>query len=495
MKSKINRKTLFGDDARTKFQRFFAIMLPILITQSAIMGMNFVDTVMSGRAGAEQLAGTSIGGNLWMPIFTTINGILVAATPLTAHLSGAGKRSEIGRVIRYGLLLAVVFSLLCFVVAFFFLRPILGGLGLEPVVAHIATYYLAGIGIGVIPFFMGTVLRSLVDTLGGTRLTMQVYLAALPINAFLNYVLIFGKLGLPALGGIGAGIGTGLTCWLIFGMFYFIVTHTKAYRDIQILPDSAAGQTPERQAGRQAADCGASGRTPMQPATTGPGKRSLDWEMVKEYLRIGVPIGLAIFMETSIFGVVAFLVAKFGTAAIAASQAAMSFSSLVYMLPLSVSMSMTIIIGTEAGRKAWLTAEQYENVGLAFNWLCALILPGLCFLLRYPIARMYITDPEIVLICVQFIVYSCIFMMGDAVAAPIQGILRGYKDVKAPFYSALVAYWGICAPVGLFFDYVLQHGPYSYWQSLDFGLFTSAVILFFRLLYIRKKLRRDNALL
>jgi probable multidrug resistance protein norM len=233
----------------------------------------------------------------------------------------------------------------------------------------------------------------------------------------------------------------------------------------------------------------------MQPATTGPGKGSLDWEMVKEYLRIGVPIGLAIFMETSIFGVVAFLVAKFGTAAIAASQAAMSFSSLVYMLPLSVSMSMTIIIGTEAGRKAWLTAEQYENVGLAFNWLCALILPGLCFLLRYPIARMYITDPEIVLICVQFIVYSCIFMMGDAVAAPIQGILRGYKDVKAPFYSALVAYWGICAPVGLFFDYVLQHGPYSYWQSLDFGLFTSAVILFFRLLYIRKKLRRDNALL
>ena len=193
MKNKINLKTLFGDDVRTKFRRFVAIMLPILITQSAIMGMNFVDTVMSGRAGAEQLAGTSIGGNLWMPIFTTINGILGAATPLTAHLSGAGKRSEIGRVIRYGLLLAVVFSLLCFAAAFFLLRPILGGLGLEPVVSYIATYYLAGIGIGVIPFFMGTVLRSLVDTLGGTRLTMQVYLAALPINAFLNYVLIFGK--------------------------------------------------------------------------------------------------------------------------------------------------------------------------------------------------------------------------------------------------------------------------------------------------------------
>ena len=125
MKNKINLKTLFGDDARTKFRRFFAIMLPILITQSAIMGMNFVDTVMSGRAGAEQLAGTSIGGNLWMPIFTTINGILVAATPLTAHLSGAGKRSEIGRVIRYGLLLAVpvVFRRCIFSLAADFGRP------------------------------------------------------------------------------------------------------------------------------------------------------------------------------------------------------------------------------------------------------------------------------------------------------------------------------------------------------------------------------------
>jgi len=88
------KQKYFGNDAREKFRHFFSIMIPILITQTAIMGMNFIDTVMSGHAGAEQLAGVSIGTNVWMPVFTTINGILIAATPLTAHLLGAGKKAD-----------------------------------------------------------------------------------------------------------------------------------------------------------------------------------------------------------------------------------------------------------------------------------------------------------------------------------------------------------------------------------------------------------------
>ncbi|MBQ2141462.1 MAG: MATE family efflux transporter, partial [Acidaminococcaceae bacterium] len=223
---------IFGKDARYKFRHFFSIMIPILVTQSAIMGMNFFDTVMSGRAGAEQLAGTSIGTNLWMPVFTTINGILIAATPLTAHLLGAGKKAETGRVVRHGLLLALLFSFLCFAAGFCFLEPFIRRLGLEPQVAYIARFYLAGIGIGIIPFFMGTVLRSFIDTMGGTRLTMQVYLATLPLNIILNYILIFGKLGIPPLGGIGAGIGTGITCWFLFGMFALIIRWHPLYRDI-----------------------------------------------------------------------------------------------------------------------------------------------------------------------------------------------------------------------------------------------------------------------
>ena len=312
------KQKLFGDDARAKFRHFFSVMIPILITQIAIMGMNFVDTVMSGRAGAEQLAGTSIGTNLWMPVFTTVNGILIAATPLTAHLLGAGKKQETGRVIRHGLLLALLFSCLCFAAGFCFLDPFIRSLGLEPRVSYIAKYYLAGIGIGIIPFFMGTVLRSFIDTLGGTRLTMQVYLATLPLNIILNYILIFGKLGLPPLGGIGAGIGTGITCWLLFGMFTLIIRCHPLYRNVKILREPS-GST-------EASDTSMKNAESSFNGSGGNNQIRFSKSLLLEYLRIGMPIGLSIFMETSIFGVVAFLVARFGTAAIAASQASMSFA-------------------------------------------------------------------------------------------------------------------------------------------------------------------------
>ena len=120
---------------------------------------------------------------------------------------------------------------------FCFLEPFIRRLGLELQVAYIARFYLAGIGIGIIPFFMGTVLRSFIDTMGGTRLTMQVYLATLPLNIILNYILIFGKLGIPPLGGIGAGIGTGITCWFLFGMFALIIRWHPLYRDIPIFTE------------------------------------------------------------------------------------------------------------------------------------------------------------------------------------------------------------------------------------------------------------------
>jgi MATE family multidrug resistance protein len=449
---------LFGQDGRAKFQRFFRVMLPIFVTQTAIMGMNFCDTVMSGHAGASQLAGTAIGGNIWMPVFTTLNGILLAAMPLAAQLLGAGRREDIGPVIRHGLWLALGLALLCYAAAFLFLEPIVSRLGLAPDVAYVAVHYLAGIGIGIVPFLMNTVLRSLVDTLGGTRLTMLIFLTTLPVNVCLNYIFIYGKLGVPAMGGVGAGVATGLTNWFVFFLFWFVLYRDARYADIRILA------------------------RPLLPL----------WNRIAEFLRIGVPLGLSIFVETSIFGAIAFLLAKFGTDAIAGSQAAMSFTSLVYMIPLSVSMSMTILVGIEAGARRWQEAEYYGNVGLAFNWTCALIIPSLIFLGRHEIAALYLEEPSARALCAAFTGYSSLFVMGDAVAAPIQGILRGYKQVRLPFYSAIVAYWVICAPLGLYFDYCLGHGPFSYWQSLDIGLAASALLLFWRLCVLRRRLREGK---
>lgn len=439
---------------RDKLHRLLSVMVPIICTQIAIMGMNFFDASMSGQAGDVDLAGAAIGGNIWMPIQTGLSGILMAAMPLVANLLGAGEKQKIMVVVRHGLLLALCFALLVLVGGAAFLPHFLQNMGLAPEVYHVALWYLAGLGLGVIPFFMITPLRSLVDTLGYTHLTMRIYLLALPINACLNYVLIFGKLGLPRLGGIGAGVASGLTFWLLLCVFAFVLTRLEPFKGYDVF---------------------------------GFVRPKASW--LKEYLRIGVPMGVSIFMETSIFGVVALFIAKFGTETIAAHQAALNFSSLIYMLPLSFSLALTIVVGVEYGAKNYQGARDYVTIGLQTSLGIAGFYMLAEYFLREQIALIYTTNPDVVALVKVFLLYAIGWQAGDAIAAPIQGILRGYKDVDATFWASMLAYWGICLPLGLFLDYKVGNGAFAYWQSLDCGVISSATLLSIRLMWLQKKLK------
>ena len=439
---------------RDKLRRLLSVMVPIICTQIAIMGMNFFDASMSGQAGDVDLAGAAIGGNIWMPIQTGLSGILMAAMPLVANLLGAGEKQKIMVVVRHGLLLALCFALLVLVGGAAFLPHFLQNMGLAPEVYHVALWYLGGLGLGVIPFFMITPLRSLVDTLGYTHLTMRIYLLALPINACLNYVLIFGKLGLPRLGGIGAGVASGLTFWLLLCIFAFVLTRLEPFKGYDVF---------------------------------GFVRPKASW--LKEYLRIGVPMGVSIFMETSIFGVVALFIAKFGTETIAAHQAALNFSSLIYMLPLSFSLALTIVVGVEYGAKNYQGARDYVTIGLQTSLGIAGFYMLAEYFLREQIALIYTTNPDVVALVKVFLLYAIGWQAGDAIAAPIQGILRGYKDVDATFWASMLAYWGICLPLGLFLDYKVGNGAFAYWQSLDCGVISSATLLSLRLIWLQKRLK------
>lgn len=451
---------MLGKKNAVRLRRLLDVMIPILITQTAIMAMNFCDSAMSGHAGAVHLAGTAIGGNLWMPVMASLNGILLGSMPIIAHLLGRGERQNIGRVVRHTMLLATAFSLLLLVVGLLFLDRLLGTFGLEPQVHYIAKMYIAAIGVGVLPFFLSTALRALVDTSGYTGITMKIYLLALPVNAFLNYCLIFGKFGAPALGGIGAGLATGITYWLEFFIFVWVVHKLPAFAPLRIFTD----------------------------------KFKFDMAQLRENLSLGVPMGMAIFMEASIFGVIAIFIAKFGTVIIAAHQAAMSFTSLLYMVPLSFSMSLTIVVGVEAGARRFGEALRYSLLGIACNIMVAVLLTVFVLFDREFIAGLYTSEPVIIRQTIGFLFYAMFFQVMDATAAPIQGILRGYKDVKATFWAGLAAYWLICLPLGCYFDYYMHFGPSSYWLSLDIGLLCAVLFLGGRFVYLQRKIRRDGGL-
>ncbi len=447
---------LLEKESRSKIKRLLSVMLPLIGTQIAMVGMYFFDASMSGQAGDVDLAGAAIGGNLWMPVQTGLNGVLMAAMPLVANYLGAGEKHKIETTVRNGLMLAVAFGLFVILCGALFIDLLFSHMGLESGVQYVATWYLAGLGIGVIPFFMNTPLRCLIDTMGYTHLTMRIYWLALPINACLNYIMIFGKLGFPALGGIGAGIASGVTNWILFCCFAWVVSHMQKFEEYNILHME-------------------------KPA----------WHTIKEYLSIGFPMGISIFMETSIFGVVAFFMAKFGTEAIAAHQAALNFSSIVYMIPLSFSMALTIVVGVEYGAKAYKAARDYVHLGLQLSVMIAAIYMLAEYIFVAQIASIYTTSDSVADLIKAFIIYAIWWQFGDMFACPIQGILRGYKDVKSTFYASMIAYWVICLPFGMLFDYYLGHGPFSYWQSLVMGTWTSAIILLFRLQWLHKKIARD----
>ena len=176
---------------KQKLRQLLSVMLPVLITQISLSAMNFFDTTMSGHASRQDLAGVAIGSNLWLPVYTGLTGVLMAVMPMVAQLHGARRPQDMPAVIIQGLYVAVMLAALTLLAGGLILPAVLQSMGLEAAVERIAFDFLAAISLGMAPLFMGTVLRSFIDALGYTRITMLVTLGALPFNIALNYALIF----------------------------------------------------------------------------------------------------------------------------------------------------------------------------------------------------------------------------------------------------------------------------------------------------------------
>lgn len=289
-----------------KVKQFLIIFLPIFTTQIALSAMSFFDTNMSGKFSPADLAGVAIGTSLWMPVQTGLSGILIGITPVVSHLLGSKRNDQLGYNVIQALYLGIAVSLVVIGAGALLLGPILNGMPLEPRVAQVAFYFLCALAFGIIPLFGYTVLRSFMDALGQTRTTMFITLVSLPVNIFLNYLLIFGRWGFPQLGGVGAGVATACTYWLIFLISLFFVHRVEPFAQYGIF----------RQWTRVSLS---------------------KW---KELLKIGVPIGFATFFETSIFAAVTLMMSRFDTTTIAAHQAALNFASTLYMLPVSICRSL-----------------------------------------------------------------------------------------------------------------------------------------------------------
>ncbi|GGM25979.1 putative multidrug resistance protein NorM [Paraliobacillus quinghaiensis] len=443
---------------RQKINLFITILLPILITQLSMYAMNFFDTIMSGNAGAEQLAGVAIGSSLWIPISTGINGVLIAISPMVAQLLGAKKEKDIPETVRQGIYLAIGLAIVVSVIGFFLINPILRIMDLEAEVSHVAKFYLITIGTGIIPLFIFNLLRCYIDALGQTRISMFIILLSLPLNILFNYMFIFGEFGAPALGGIGAGVASSLTYWLCNGIAVWVIWKVRPFRNQHIFRN-----------------------------WTLPSIR-VWWEQ----LRIGVPIGFSMFFEVSFFSAVTLFMSEYNTYTIAAHQAALNFASFLYMIPLSIATTLTIVIGFEVGANRQNHARTYSFMGIITGVIIAFLAGFILYAFDEPVARLYNQNPEVISLTKNFIFFAIFYQFADAFGAPIQGILRGYKDVDVAFWMSLVSYWLIGLPSGWLLAQFTTLGPYGYWVGIIIGLSVGAVALVIRMLYLQRRLLQEN---
>lgn len=443
---------------KDKFILFLKIFFPILIYQFANYSASFVDTTMTGQYSTMDLAGVSMATSIWNPFFTFLTGIVSALVPIIGHHLGRGKKEEVASDFYQFIYLALGLSVVLLGLVLFLAPPVLKHIGLEAPVAAVAVRYLWFLSIGIIPLLLFSVIRSLLDSLGLTKLSMYLMLLLLPLNSGFNYLLIYGAFGVPELGGAGSGLGTSLAYWVLLGISVLVLFKQEKLKALHL----------EK-------------RIP------------LNMDKIKEGVRLGLPIGGTVFAEVAIFSVVGLIMAKFSSLIIASHQSAMNFSTLMYAFPMSISSAMAIVVSYEVGAKRFDDAKTYISLG---RWT-ALIFAGFTlsflYIFRGNVASLYGNDPEFIDLTARFLTYSLFFQLADTFAAPLQGILRGYKDTVIPFYLGLLGYWCVAIPVAMLFDSLTDFGAYSYWIGLIISLIVSGVLYRWRLTVIMKRFESRKA--
>lgn len=435
---------------KTEGRALLTLAAPILAAQLSQQVLAFIDTVMAGRVSATDLAGVAVGTSLWGPLLLFIYGVMLAVTPLVAQLHGSGRTDETGPLVRRGMLVALPLVL----VAILVLRnaeAVFTVMEVDPPIAIIATAYLKAISWGVPAAAFFFLLRNLSEGLGLARPSMLIGLASLPVNAALNYVFIYGKLGLPALGGVGCGWATAITLWFMSGCMLFIIYRAKTYSATHFFDLTK--------------------RRGLEGAT--------------QILRLGLPIGCSLLVEASIFTLIALFLSPLGAYTVASHQITLNYSSLIFMVPLSISIAITIRVGHAIGKGRPGRAKLVSHTGLLVNALIALGTAGLTLLFAENIARIYTSDSRVIAASVGLLYLNALYQFSDAVQVSAAAALRGYKDTRVPLLLVVVAYWVISLPVGYSLALTpvwgAPMGAKGFWISLIIGLSVAAILLGARL--------------
>lgn len=445
-------------------RQILKLALPLLATQIVVSLMFFTDTVMASRASHVDMAAVSIATGIWSPIIFSVQGLLVAITPVVAQLLGSKQNAsttDLFKALKQGVYLALGIAL-GVVVLFQFVHIPLDKLDLEATLHDKSLGYLNYVVWGIVPSCLFFVYRGFCEGIGATKPALIVSVIGLLANIPLNYIFVFGEFGMPKLGGAGCGLATAIVNWIsiISLLIYFKVSRTfKPYSALSI------------------------------------GKPVL--KEINNLIKIGTPIALALLFESSLFAFTALFIAPLGAIAVAGHQVAFSYSSVVFMAPLSLAMAATIRIGYLRGVGDYQKLIHAIKTCFYIAFVFGATVMAVTLLLKDQIIAIYTDEPSVVLLASSILIITAIYQLPDAIQVMAAGVFKGLKDTKPLFYITFIAYW----PLGFALGYTLGRtdiivpamGPEGFWIGIVFGLSAASIMFLIKLRWTLKNLKLHMA--
>ncbi len=436
-----------------EIKKLSLLALPMLLAQVAQVGIGFVDTVMAGGAGKDDLAAVALGSSAFATVYITFLGVMTALNPMIAHLFGAGKTAEVGETGRQGIWFGIMLGIIGMLLLWAAVPLFQHFLTLSDKVERMMGHYLLFVGLAMPAAMVHRALHAYASSLNRPRAIMVVSFLAFLLNIPLNYMFVYGKFGMPALGGAGCGLATALVFWFNAAVLWLYVAKQPYFRSFGL---TARFSRP---------NAGAFGRI---------------W-------KLGAPIGLSFFLEASLFSFIVFLIAPLGEDYIAAQQVVISLTGVIYMIPQSVGAAGTVRVGYSLGRGEYVRARYISGVSLVLGLVLAMLTAVLLVLLRYPLAGMYTDDAAVLGIAAAVLLFAAVFQLADSTQCVASYALRGYKMTKVPMLIHALAFWGFGLLPGYALAYGLDMGIYGFWTALVLSLSVAAVLLVWYLEWCSRK--------
>ena len=427
----------------THYKELFRLGLPIIIGQIGIIFVSFADTIMVGQHGTDDLGAASFVNNMFNLAIIFATGFSYGLTPIVGKLFGSDKRREIGGTLKNALLAnGAIALLLIAVMGLLYLN--IGNLGQpEELLGLMRPYYI--VLLITMPFItLFNAFKQFADGITDTKTSMWILLTGNVLNIVGNYILIFGKCGLPELGLLGAGISTLFSRMAMLAIFIYIFFRSKRYAQY------AKGFMHGKVTGREQ----------------------------KELFGIGMPVALQMGMETASFSLATIMVGWLGTNALAAHQIMCTVGQLGFMMYYGMAAAVAVKVSNYNGTGDYPNIHRSADSGFHLILVMAVVTSALIYLLRHSIGGIFTDSNDVSLLVAQLTVPFILYQFGDGLQCNFSNALRGIADVKPVILYAFIAYFVISLPAGYIFGFIFDWGLPGVWMSFPFGL-TSAGVMFY----------------